>query len=118
MAPTLEEPAQVSIGTLLALLLGTVVPALTALFTRMHASERVKSLCQAMLAAVAGALTGAILAPPPGVSVWLQTGECVLLAWIAAGAAFVAAWKPSGAAHAIAVKTPNFGIGPRKGAAP
>jgi hypothetical protein len=101
----------VSLGVLLALLLGTVVPALTAIFTRLHASDRTKALLQGMLSAVAGALSGALLAPPPDVAHWLQIVECMVLSWVAAGAAFIAGWKPTGASDALAYRTARFGIG-------
>lgn len=100
-----------SLGTLLALLLGTVVPALTAVFTRLTASARTKALLNALLSAFAGALSGAFLSTPPTVARWLQIVECMLLAWVAAGAAFVAAWKPTGASRAIEVRTASFGVG-------
>lgn len=98
-------------SALLALLLGTVVPALTAAFTRLHASANTKALANGMLAAVAGALSAGFLSPPKGFGEWEQIALCVLLAWVASGAAFVAAWHPTGASEAIGRRTASFGIG-------
>ena len=96
---------------LITLLLGVVVPGLTALITKDTASVRLKALLSALLAAVAGGLTGYITTPPANVHQW----ETVLLgigfAWITAGVAYLTGWKPTGAAAYIDRKTHKVGFG-------
>lgn len=98
-------------GMLLALALGTVVPALTAVITKANASPRLKALLSAMLAALAGGLSGAYQQPPKALSQWEQIGLTILLAWVAAGVAYLTGWKPTGAARALARATARIGVG-------
>jgi hypothetical protein len=99
-------------ASLLALILGTIIPAATALIAKQHASPKIKALLNAMLSAIAGGLSGAFLAPPHGIAQWEQIVYTVLLAWISAGAAYITGYVPTGAAAAISKATANFGIGP------
>jgi hypothetical protein len=101
----------VTTAALVALLAGTVIPALTALFTKDTASNALKALMTAGLSVVAGAATTIATTPPQGVAQWEQLVGTTLVAWIAAAGAYSAGWKPSGAAPAISKRTARFGLG-------
>ena len=90
---------------------GLIIPGLTALVTREHASARVKALAAGLLGAVGGILTSAAISPPTTAHEWGQLGIGVLVCWIAAFTSYFAAWKPTGASDAIAHGTSRFGVG-------
>lgn len=99
-----------SVGVLIALLVGTVLPALAEVITREATSYRVKAAITGVLSALTGAITTALFVAPQGTAQW----EALLVTTVtSAAAAYVAywtAWKPSGAAAKIARATASFGI--------
>ncbi len=101
-----------NLALLWSLAVGTVLPALTALVTKEKLSAALKSLVQALLAGVTGAVSGFVVTPPHGTAQWEQIAGAILVAWVTAGAAFIAGWVPTGAIVAIAARTARFGIGP------
>ena len=98
-------------ATLIALLVGTVIPGITAAITKKEASVRVKAIVTALLSAIAGGLNAYLASPPVGTSGWETFIGTILVTWIASAAAYYFGWKPTGAASAIADRTPNFGFG-------
>ena len=105
------EEALMSTATLIGLLVGTVIPGLTAMVTKDQASAKVKAVVTAGLAAVSGGLTAYLTSPPHGTAGWEQFIGTILVTWIASSAAYFFGWKPTGAAHVLAEHTASFGIG-------
>lgn len=100
-------------ASLLALVLGTVIPAVTALITKAHLALRLRALLSAMLAAIASGLSGAYLSPPHGVGQWEQIVWTILLAWVAAAAAYVTGSPQQVVTQAVDRIAPNVGFGPK-----
>lgn len=104
--------ATVSIPSILwSLLVGTVLPGLTALVTREHASVRLKALLTAVMAAVTGGLSGFLTAPPHGWPQWEQVISSIAVAWITAVFTYLGAYKPTGLSSYLTRRTAGFGIG-------
>lgn len=104
--------ATVSVTSLLwSLLIGTVLPGLTALITHESASARIKALLTALFAGVTGALAGFLITPPHGWVEWQQVVSAIAVAWITAIISYVGGWKPTGASVYVARKTARFGLG-------
>lgn len=102
-----------SLALLWSLAVGTILPGLTALLTKEKLSPKLKTLFQALLAGVTGAVSGFLINPPAGTKQWEQIAGAILVSWVSAGATFVTGWQPTGAVAAITKATANFGIGPR-----
>lgn len=102
-----------TLGVLIALLAGTVIPALTAAVTRETASARMKAAIAAVFSVSAGAVATVATTPPRGTSQWEQLVGTILLAWVASASAYSFGWKPTGAVKVIVRATAGFGIGPR-----
>lgn len=102
-----------SLALLWSLAVGTILPGLTALLTKEKLSPKLKTLFQALLAGVTGAVSGFLINPPAGTSQWEQIAGAILVSWVSAGATFVTGWQPTGAVAAITKATANFGIGRR-----
>jgi drug/metabolite transporter (DMT)-like permease len=100
----------VTIPVLVALLVGTVLPALTAVFTRKTASPRVKAIVTAAMSTLTGIILTASSSPPHGWHAWEELIVVSLLSWASASAAYWFGWKPTGAADKIATATSRFGI--------
>lgn len=98
-------------ATLIALLVGTVIPGLTALVTKDEASDKVKAVVTAGLAAVSGGLTAYLTKAPVGAKGWETFVGTILVTWIASSASYFFGWKPSGAANAISQRTRRWGFG-------
>jgi hypothetical protein len=94
----------------LAIVLGVVVPFLTALVVKEKAPGWLKAAANALLAAVAGAVTTAI---GDGGNVILgQWVMGIFGAFVASVGSYFGLWKPTGATDAVSRKTATFGIGP------
>ena len=107
-------------SSLISLAVGLVIPALVSLLTRVHASDGLKAMLTAMLAAVSGGLNGALSAVPHGWHQWEQILWQIGLAWIAAGVTYLTGYKPTGVTLWIHRKTEPFGLplGPAPAGAP
>ena len=99
-----------TIGVLLALVVGTVIPAVTELLTRETASWKTKAALTAGLSVLVGALSTALVVPPKGTAQWEQLAITVALCWTASWVAYWGAWRPSGAAKKINQATATFGL--------
>lgn len=93
----------------LTLLAGTVVPFVVGLITKTSASPQFKSVANAVLSAIAGALAVAIDADGKVMLVTLLTAA--LTTFVASNATYQGLWKPSGAALVVANITGNHGLG-------
>ena len=112
IAVVLLAVTAVSVVPLLwSLLVGTVLPGLTALVTHENASPRVKALLTAVLAGATGAVSGFLITPPHGWAQWQQVVSAIAVAWITAVISYLGGWKPTGAAGFVARKSARFGIG-------
>ena len=100
-----------SSATIIALLVGTVIPGITALVTKDEASVRVKAIVTAGLAAISGGLTAYLTRAPVGTRGWETFVGTILVTWIASSAAYFFGWKPSGASNAISQRTRRWGFG-------
>lgn len=98
-------------GGLWSLLIGTVLPALTALVTKEHATDRVKALLTALLSGVTGAVSGFLITPPQGMAQWEQVIGSIAVTWVTAFVTYAAGWKHTPVIAAIARWTRHFGFG-------
>jgi hypothetical protein len=89
----------VTLAILLALCIGTGLPLLTALLTRIS-NKRVKTLLDSIVAAIGGALASLTANPPTTAARWETAGITLLLALVAAAAASV----PNTPVHAVSSK--------------
>lgn len=101
---------------LISLAVGIIIPGLTTLVTNDEASDRLKALFTAFLAAVGGALSAYTSGPAPTSAGWEHVLIAIAVAWITAGVAYLTGWKPTGAAPTLAKKTARFGFGSTPGA--
>lgn len=97
-------------SSLISVVIGIVIPGLTALITKEHASDRLKAFLTALLAAVTGGLNGALTALPHGWTQWEAILWQIFVAWVAAGVAYLTGWKPTGASNTVTKKTATFGL--------
>lgn len=100
-------------GVLWSILVGTLLPALTAFVTRENATPKVKALLTALISGVTGAVSGFLITPPSGWSQWEQVIGTIAVTWAMAAVSYFFGWKPTGAAAAIARATASFGVGGR-----
>src|SRR5258708_35209379 len=93
-------------GQVLSLASGVLLPLVVGLLTRVPASRRLQSLLNALLSAVAGAVTTAIQAKGNIVpqTYLLNIG----IAWVSSIATYYGLWEPTGVAGAVKAKTPNL----------
>jgi hypothetical protein len=103
----------VLLTTLVSLLVGMVLPALTAVVTKEHLPAWIKQAVLLLLATVTGVLTSLIGAVPTTVSGWLAVLTNIALTFVAALAAQFGLWEHTGAGPAITRATARFGIGPK-----
>jgi uncharacterized membrane protein YdcZ (DUF606 family) len=101
----------VTSGVLLALVIGTVIPAVTAVATKLSSNVKTKALVAAGLSVITGVACTYLTTPPRDTKQWEQLIGYMLVAWIASSGAYVAAWKPSHAAAVLNEHTPAFGFG-------
>lgn len=94
-----------------ALVIGTLIPALTDLLAKEAAPAWLKAVLNAGLAAISGALTGALNANTLNGSHWEQILLTIGLAWLASVASYFGLWKPTGLSDKLSRATPNVGIG-------
>ncbi len=95
------------LATALSVIVGAVVPLVVAILTKENASSRVKSIVNAVLAAVVGGLTTVIHL---GGSVsWETTVLDIGLAYAMSGTSYRSMWKPTGIAPALARRTARLG---------
>lgn len=89
------------------LLIGTVIPLLVGLLTKLNASSGVKAVVNALLAALAGFLTEA------GSDEFVLGSAIVtvLLTWAVSVATYYGLYKPTGTSQAVQRSTRNFGVG-------
>ncbi|MDE1904849.1 MAG: hypothetical protein KGH75_00175 [Rhodospirillales bacterium] len=95
---------------LAALVIGTVLPALTAVVTKDTASAKLKAALTAGIGALTAAVTTALYAPPHGGTAWEELAAAVAVSWAASAVAYFAGWKPTGAVAAIHRRTARFGL--------
>lgn len=93
----------------LAFVIGSVVPLVTAVAARLKASSPVKALLNLVLC-IAGGVLAAFQANPGGLT-WLQIAQAVIATYLASGVTYSHLWKPTGVAPAIQRATRSVGIG-------
>jgi len=99
-------------GVLLALIIGTIIPAITAVATKLTSNIKTKALVAAGLSVITGIVSTVLTTPPKGAAQWESLLGYMLVAWIASTGAYVAAWKPSKAAAVLNERVaPSFGFG-------
>jgi len=101
----------VTLSLALAVVVGVIIPGLTAVVTREHASDRLKGLMTGLLSGLSGGLLCAFTSPPVNVREWVLVLEVIGLTWVSAVVSYLLAWKPSGASKAVAAATSGFGVG-------
>jgi hypothetical protein len=97
-------------AALLTLLLGTVIPILVALVTKVSASSRLKAILNLVLSVAAGVLTAFTQAGARGVTLY----EILTLAgatFVTSGVVHTTLWKPTGVAAGAANVAPTVGLG-------
>ena len=97
---------------LLNFVLGSLIPLVTAIFTKVNASSRVKSVFNAIVSIATGA--GGYLLLNDGRATLVALATYSITAFLASGVAYQNVWKPTGAAPALQAKTPALGVGPRQ----
>lgn len=95
--------------TVLAFLVGSVVPLLVALLTKLKASPRVKAAANLVVSIVAGVVT--FLSTTNGRATFLELAGAAIAAYLASGVAYHNFWKPTGVAPVVNRSTPKLGIG-------
>lgn len=88
---------------------GTVIPLLVALLTKLNASGKVKGVLNLVLSVLGGALT--YLLDHSGSASYVQLLNAVVLTYLASGVSYTNLWKPVGAAPAVAMLAPDKGLG-------
>jgi hypothetical protein len=105
---TTNQVIQVDV-TVLTFALGTVIPLLVGLVTKLTATAQLKSILNLVISVAAGVL-----------AVWIQAGGTITLMMLATAAfttymasqvTYHGLWKPTGAVDAISAATPNLGLG-------
>jgi len=97
----------------LSIIVGTLIPLLVGVVTKMRASSQVKSIANALLSAVAGALVPVINACAGDTCAvnWREVALGVGVTWIASVATYYGLWKPTGTADSVQARTAGVGIG-------
>lgn len=96
--------------TVIALLLGTVIPVLTGLATKLNASDQVKAIVAFVLSILVGVITSIVKINPID---WNSVITCVAAAFLANIGSYHGAWKPISSTNNIPGEglLPNIGIG-------
>lgn len=89
------------------LLIGTVIPLVVGLLTKLNASSGVKAVTNALLAALTGFLTEA----GSDEFVLGTAVVTVLMTWAVSVATYYGLYKPTGASQAVQRSTSKFGVG-------
>jgi hypothetical protein len=89
-------------------LVGTVIPILTALLTKVHASSGLKGVVNALMSAVAGSLITVLGADPV---VWQTLIWAIGTTWVSSIGTYYGLLKPNQLTGKVALATPQFGIG-------
>lgn len=93
----------------LSVLTGVLIPILVGIVTKMQASSGIKATINALLSAVAGALSTVIA--NSGNLVWREFVTGVSITWVVSVATYYGLYKPTGVAGTVAATTAGFGLG-------
>lgn len=93
----------------LSFVLGTIIPALVALLTKSGAHPGIKAVLNALLTAIAGVVSLAII--DEGQIVFSQALSSIAMVWFSSVATHYGLLRPTGVSRALASSTSNFGIG-------
>ena len=94
---------------MLGVIIGTILPLLTATLTNITASSKTKVIVNTALSIVGGTL--AYLVANDGKATWVQLGLAVAAAFAASGVSHNHLWKQLNVTAWIAVATKYFGVG-------
>lgn len=95
--------------TVVAFIVGTVMPLLTAVLTKLSASSGIKAIVNLALSAGAGVL--ALFTASGGKTTWYEIVGAVVAAYLASGVSYQNLWKPLKVAPALQESTQGFGVG-------
>lgn len=108
VAPT--EGAVITIdAALLAFLIGSVMPLLVSLVTKLDASSGVKGVLNLVLS-IAGGVLAAFQASSGSLTV-MEIAAAAIVVYLGSGATYSHLWKPTGTTAKIANATPRVGVG-------
>lgn len=96
-------------ATVLSFLVGSVLPLLTALATKLNASSAVKGVVNLVLS-VAGGVLAAFMANSGSLTL-IEIASAAIVVYLGSGATYSHLWKPLGTPQAIASATENKGVG-------
>ena len=105
---TVEEIIQLDV-TVVTFVLGSLVPLVVALATKLNASSSVKAVVNVVVSVTVG-VCGFLLAHD-GATTPLALVGAVITAYLGSGVSYQHFWKPTGVAPAIQASTANVGIG-------
>lgn len=108
-AVTSEDVIRVA-PAFLAFIVGSLMPLLTALLTKVNASSAVKGTLNLVLSIIGGVVSAFVTAGDAGLTV-LQIGTAAIAAYLASQVAYSGLWKPTGATGAIADSSKGIGLG-------
>ena len=91
-----------------AILIGTALPILVGIVSKLEASSRLKASLLALLSAAGGVLAVSI---EGGGIIEQETVIAAATTYIAAVATYYGFWKPTGVTPAVQSATPNVGLG-------
>lgn len=95
--------------TLLTFVLGSLVPLLTAVLTKVRASSGVKAIVNVLLSVVTGTASYWLLHDGKSTLVGLATAA--ITAYLASGVTYEHLWKPTNVAPSLHKNTAEFGVG-------
>ena len=104
----MENIIQVDV-VLLNFLVGSLIPLLTALFTKVNASSGLKSTVNLVLSLVTG--TAGYLLLHDGAATVVALATHAITAYLGSGVSYQNLWKPTGVAPAIQASTADVGVG-------
>lgn len=95
--------------TVVTFVLGSLVPLVVALATKLNASSSLKAAVNVVLSIIVG--VGGYLLANDGETTLLALAGAAITAYLASGVTYQNLWKPTGTAPEIQLKTRNVGIG-------
>lgn len=104
----MEHALQVDVAVL-TFLVGTVVPLVTGLVTKLRSSSRLKAMTNLVLSVLGG--VGAWLINAEGKTTVGGLASAIVTTYLASGVSYQNLWKPTGAAQAVQEVAPESGIG-------
>ena len=104
----MEQIVQVDV-TVLNFVVGSLVPLLVAVFSKIHASSSLKATLNLGLSILAGATSSLLLTD--GESTALGIATSAITVYLASGVTYQNLWKPTAVAPALAEHTSGFGFG-------